>query len=447
MERTLTNYIRALRAAGAAVSPAEAIDAARTLALMGYQDRAVLKQSLGVVLAKSVDEKELHDKLFDLYFSRQSAARPAEAQNSDQGQEAGETSADADSFMDLAQSTDADRMAIAMGRAARASGADEIRFASQASYFSRRMLETLGVEDLEARLAARLADRDADAQTDSRVMIDARTRLQRQARAVVNQRFEVFGRSATETFMNEVVINRPIDQLAGRDMERMEVLVAKMAKRLAVKHARRRKVRNRGQLDIRHTLRANAGHDGVLFDLVWRRKKKDRPKIVAICDVSGSVAQYVRFLLLFLSALNDKVTDLGAFAFSFRLRDVSSDLKDANFETAVNRIIREVGGGSTDYGQALLDLKDNHWETIDRRTTVLILGDGRSNYGDPGLEIIQEMADRAKRVIWLCPEPPNRWGVGDSCIPQYRPFCDHLSYCSTAVDIEQALDDVLMAYD
>lgn len=447
MERTLTNYIRALRGAGAAVSPAEAIDAARTLALIGYQDRAVLKESLAVVLAKSVEEKGLHDRLFELYFSRQAASATGPLDEAEPAGDPGEQNgeADADSFLDLANSTDADKVAMTMERAARASGVDDIRFASQASYFSRRMLEELGVEALEARLAEKLRGGDADGQAQA--MIDARTRLQRQARAVVQQRFEVFGRAATEDFMNDVVINRPIDQLSQRDIERMKVLVARMARRLAIKHSRRRKVRNRGQLDIRRTLRANAGHDGVPFDVVWKRKKKDRPKIVAICDVSGSVAQYVRFLLLFLFLLNEKVTDLGAFAFSFRLQDVSPDLKNSDFETAMARIIRDVGGGSTDYGQALEDLRNNHWECIDRRTTVLILGDGRSNYADPRLDIFEEAADRAKRVIWLCPEPANRWGTGDSCIPQYRPFCDHLSHCTTALDIEQALDEVLAAYD
>jgi hypothetical protein len=220
-----------------------------------------------------------------------------------------------------------------------------------------------------------------------------------------------------------------------------------MAKRLAVRHGRRRRVENRGQLDVRRTLRANAGHDGVPFHIIWKRKHKDRPKIVAICDVSGSVASYVRFLLLFLYALREKVTDLRAFAFSNRLVDVGRILETQGFESAMNRIIDEVGSGSTDYGQALADLQEQHFEAIDRRTTILMLGDGRSNYGDPRLDIIEEATDRAKRLVWLCPEPESRWGSGDSCMLQYKPFCSPVSHCATATDLEQALDDILLAYD
>jgi uncharacterized protein with von Willebrand factor type A (vWA) domain len=464
MERTLTHYIRALRTAGAAVSPSEAIDAARTLALVGYAERQTLKDSLSVVLAKTVEEKDLHHRLFDLYFSRaapppevtaEAAQADGEAEEGEEGEEDGsggppsEASAvdPIDAMVDLANSGDADRMAVALERAAAKAGVDELRFASQGPYFARRMLEAMGVEALEQRLMDRLETRNPEAQAEARTLMEARSALTLEARALVDKRFEVFGRAATETFMNTAVVNRPIDQLSLRDMERMKAVVARMARRLAVRHSRRRKVRNRGRLDIRRTLRANAGHDGVPFEVIWKKKHRDRPKIVAICDVSGSVAAYVRFLLMFLYALNETVADLGAFAFSHALVDVAAPLKAMDFESALEHILLEVGSGGTDYGQALVDLRDHHWEEIDRRTTVLVLGDGRSNDTDPRLDLFAEVADRAKRVVWLCPEPPGRWGSGDSEILRYRPYCTRLLYCATALDLEQALDEVLVAYD
>ena len=90
-------------------------------------------------------------------------------------------------------------------------------------------------------------------------------------------------------------------------MARMKQLVAKVAKKLAVKHSRRRKRTQRGMLDVRRTMRANAGFDGVPFNVIWRQKKKDRPKILVICDVSGSVAAYVRFLLLLLFSMKEAI--------------------------------------------------------------------------------------------------------------------------------------------
>jgi uncharacterized protein with von Willebrand factor type A (vWA) domain len=460
MERTLTRFVRALRTAGMSVSSAEAIDASRALALVGYSDRDVLKASLGIVMAKSEEDDALFEQVFDTFFDSAALASQTQATESrsdqpasaDEGADAdaaqpGQDGAgDADDFIQLARSGDENRIAVAMARAASAVGADEIRFASQSAFFVRKMLEALGVEALEARLAATLDERTADARRRAQALIEARTAMQRAARAHVEQRFQVFGKAATETFMDEVVTQREIGELSQRDMERMKVLIARMAKRLAVRHSRPRRIRNRGQIDVRRTLRANAGLDGVPFDLVWKTKKRDRPKIVAICDVSGSVAQYVRFLLLFLHALNETVTDLEAFAFSARLSDVGPTLAKLDFESAMNRIVIDAGGGSTDYGQALVDLNTDHWQVIDRRTTVIVLGDGRSNQSDPRIDLFAEMADRARRVVWLCPEPSRRWGTGDSCILQYEPFCSHLSHCATAADLERAVDDVLSAY-
>lgn len=448
MERVLTNYIRALRSAGAGVSTTEALDAARTVELVGYGDRALLKAALAPVLTKSVEETEIHNRLFDLFFARaEAASMPAPTAQSESGDGEGSAPAESPSLTDLAQSGDAGQIAMAMEKAGAAVGVDQIRFASQVGYFTRRMLEELGVDKLEAKLLEKLQARTPEAEAEAQGLMQARSEVQKQARAYVQSRFEVFGRSATEAFMNEVMVERSIGEIGRGDMDRMKLIVAKMAKRLAVRHSRRRKVRNRGQLDIRKTMRANAGYDSVPFEVVWKTKHRDKPRIVVICDVSGSVARYVRFLLLLIYSLSSQVTDIETFAFSNELNDVSHHLERLDFETAMNRILDEFGDGSTDYGQAFMDLRERHWDVIDRRTTVLILGDGRSNYGEPKVEILAELADQAKRVVWLCPEAEGSWGVGDSCMLDYRPHCTQMVHCSTVGELEHALDEVLMAYD
>ena len=471
MERTLTRYIRALRSAGAGVSTTEAMDAARTVDVVGWADRGVLKTALGTVLAKSVEEKAIHDQLFELYFSREAASaaasegqpgeggdpdtgRPgdgeagADPQSGDaEGGEGGEGGDPVEALSALAQGKNPGQLAMALERAGAAAGVDEIRFATQSGYFVRKMMENMGVEALEARLMEALTRRNAEGEAEAEGLIATRSALQKQARAFVEARFEIYGKSAQDAFMNEILAERSFGALGRSDTERMRALVERMAKRLAVRHARRRKVRDRGRLDVRRTLRANAGHDGVPFDIVWKIKRKDRPKIVAVCDVSGSVAQYVRFLLLFLHALKEKVTDLETFAFSAHLADVSRPLETLPFETAMRAIVDEVGSGGTDYGAAFLELDRDFGEVIDRRTTVLVLGDGRSNYSNPRLDVFKQIADQAKRLVWLCPEPAPNWGSGDSCLLEYRPFCTLLTQCSTVIDLERALDEILMAYD
>ena len=183
--------------------------------------------------------------------------------------------------------------------------------------------------------------------------------------------------------------------------------------------------------------------DAVPFEVIWKQRKITRPKIVAVCDVSQSVATAARFLLMFLYQLRDVVDDVHAFAFSSHLMDVGAILDDHPIEEAVPQILAAVGFRPTDYGQALVDLTDHHLGVIDRRTTVIMLGDGRSNYGDPRIDRFRALHDRARRVVWLNTEPENFWGLGDSEMPRYRPFCHVARTCRSLADLERVIDDLL----
>ena len=412
MEQALTGFVRALRAAGVETSTAETLDAARAVALVGYAQRDRLKTTLGLVLAKSEDEKRLHDEVFERYFAPPAAAPAAQAAAADKAAASGG-----------AEPGDAGRaeleLDIALARAAQAVGVDEIRFVSQVPVFTQRLLAALGSSRPDPALRAR-------------------------ARALVQQRFELHGRAATEAFLTEVAVARPLGRVSPPDMDRMKAVVARLAKRLAARHSRRRRVRLPHQLDLRRTLRANAGHDGLPWALHFKHKRRDRPRIVVLCDVSGSVMAHVRFLLLLLYAMHDAVADLRCFAFSNRLHEVGAVLAHQPFDDAIATILREAGGGATDYGQALADLSALPEGLVNRHTTLLVLGDGRSNHADPRLDVFATLADRARRVLWLCPEPEGRWGSGDSCMLQYRPYCTHLSHCTTVLDLEQAIDEALL---
>lgn len=446
MERPLTNFIRALRSSEVRVSTGEALDAANTLKLIGYADRGMLKDSLACVLAKSPEEKITFDELFELYFSRKDVGSQAEQEEADTST-ASSVEGESPDLAELMESGDETAISLALEKAAEAAGVDNIRFSTQVAYYAQQMLKQMGGESLQARLLEALQQGGQEGDAEAQRLIDVRRDATLRARERAEKAFQVFGAGETQQFRDDYAAEKKLSALDRSDMERMKRLIAKIAKRLAVKHSRRKRRRNRGQLDVRRTMRANAGFDGVPFNVVWRQKRKDRPKIVVICDVSGSVAQYVRFLLLLLWSMKDVVPDLHAFAFSFRLGSVDDVLEQNDFETAMAKILREYGMGSTSYGQAWSDLKIHHEQIIDRRTTLLVLGDARSNYGDPRVDLFREFASRAKRVIWLNPEGPGLWGTGDSVIPRYAPFCAQVTHVATLKDLERAVDEILSAYN
>ena len=438
--RTLSDFVRALRASDVRVSTGESIDAARAMKLVGYEDRERLRDTLGMVLAKSPEEKETHDRLFDLFFRR---ARANEVQTSSSEEE---TAADAGDIQSLIDSSDETAIALAMEQAGEAADLADIRFSTQVPFYVQKMMKAMGGDALQSQLVEQLQAHTPEGDAAAAEMIAARREMMARARQHVEQQFDIFGSGATQQFRDDLLAAKALDKLSRRDLERMKALVEKVAKRLATKYARRRRKRSSGRLDVRRTLRSNAGFDGVPFNVVWKQRHRDQPKIVTLCDVSGSVSRYVRFLLMLLFAFRETVPDIRSFAFSGRLEDVDPVFEDFGFEAGMDRIIKTIGMSSTDYGQALSDLRVGHWSAIDRRTTLVILGDGRSNYGDPRLDLFREATARAKRTIWLCPEPKALWGTGDSLIPRYRPHCDVLSEVATLKDLERAVDGVLAAY-
>ena len=447
MEKQISNFIRALRSADVRVSTGEALDAARTVAMIGYDDRALMKDSLACVLAKSESEKQIHDRLFELYFSSAPAGSTAQSAGAENDGEPGEDPKDAaERLSQLTQQGNEQALATAIERAAEQAGLNDIRFSTQVAYFAQSMVRAMGGEQLQARLLEALQGRTPDADAEAQRLIDVRRTLTMTARERAERAFQIFGAAETEKFRDDVAATKRLSAIEANDMARMKQLVTKVAKRLAIKHSRRRKRTQRGLLDVRRTMRANAGVDGVPFNVIWRQKKKDRPKIIVICDVSGSVALYVRFLLLLLFSMKEAIPDLHAFAFSYRLKSVDDILETMEFDAAIKKILREIGLGSTSYGQAFSDFKMEHENKIDRRTTIIILGDGRSNYGDPRLDLFRDFAGRAKRVIWLNPEGRALWGTGDSVIPRYDPFCAQMSHVATLKDLEKAIDEVLTAY-
>ena len=101
------------------------------------------------------------------------------------------------------------------------------------------------------------------------------------------------------------------------------------------------------------------------------------------------------------------------------------------------------GGGSTDYGQSFCDLESFIENDIDRKTTIIILGDGRSNFGDPRTDILKSLQEKSKRIIFLNPEPKTLWGTGDSEMTRYAPYCHKAKVCSSLIDLEKVVEDLL----
>jgi uncharacterized protein with von Willebrand factor type A (vWA) domain len=216
-----------------------------------------------------------------------------------------------------------------------------------------------------------------------------------------------------------------------------------MARRLAARYAKTRRRRLRGQLDVRRTLRRNMGWGGVPFVTVWKQKRIEKPRVMVLCDVSGSVAAMAQFLLMFLYALNEALKDIRSFAFASSLMEVSDILESEPIEAAIAKIMQAIGFGSSNYGNSLADFEDGWERYVSNKTTIIILGDARGNRTDPRTDIMQRLSQRAKRIIWLNPEFRSAWGTGDSDMFRYSPYCNVVTVCNTLRHLERVATDLL----
>ena len=470
MQSSLVSFIQVLRTHDVRVSPAETLDAMAVATTLGYANRNVLRDGLAMTLAKTPEEEAIFLSCFDRYyyqqlsdFSRQDAANgehpDAGSQSADDGDgpnqqadavaelsplafEAADDAAVAELLTSpLMQSlidNDRNELTMAIGRAAEQVGLRQIQLFTQKGQFTRKILDAMGEEQLRDAVIE-LERRQSPALAELQRYRDI---LREEVRAYVEREYLLHAEGKTRQFMDEVLSKTRLNNIEHLYLHKVHDLVRKMAKKLASRHSRKRRQLKRGQLNMAKTIRKGIVTDGVLFNTYWRRVRKEKPQILAVCDVSGSVAAYAKFLLLFLYSLQDVLPKVRSFAFSSHLGEVSSYFDEHPVEKAIE-LVNWKYGGATDYGSSLQDFARLALDDINSNTTVIILGDARNNNGDPKLEIMQSIYQRARQVLWLNPESRRIWGSGDSEMLRYQSACHFSAECNNLKQLERIVDQLL----
>ena len=465
----IADFVRILRAADIRVSPAETLDAAEIFDTIGFDDRNILKHALGQTLAKTEMEKLAFDEAFETYFRLPEETPPpmaaaqeegetddksaeqnsgegqaqeaAQEGNPEGGQEGGAPSDSANqSLTEMLENNDSAALQAAMQQAATEAGLANAKLFTQQGMFSRRIMEAMGLAELEARI--RQMNEGGETEEADKLR-EGRARLFDAVQDFVERQIAMRTKNAGRLLREDALSRIRLSNLDKSDMKIMRELIRKLAKRLASRHSRRRKKAQRGVLDIRRTMRANVAYDGKLFNLAWRRVKVERPKLIVLCDVSGSVAAVSRFFLMFLYSLDEVMPKTRSFVFSNRAGEITDVLQEGDLEEAMENALKQYGGGSTDYGMSMMDLAEATLDAVDKKTTLMVLGDAHSNYGDPGHLVLKEFYERAGRVIFLNPEPETVWDTGDSEMKKLGAYCTHKQTCNSVKHVERVLDDLL----
>ena len=447
MELTFGRFVTALRNADVRASPAETLTAFEIVERVGIANKTLLKDSLALALAKSKDEKARFDETFERFFALafRDRAKPSFVRHVDR--DAMLTQLRADASPGLIESVQnvlddkRDRLAMSIHRAAAEADIHQIKSLREKSLYGRRIGAALGLDELDAYLAAGgAATGDAGTREFLRYL---RQYFRQQIGDYVDVQYKLHLDASGKRAIIEAALKSNLDQLPVAYRQDVRRVVERMAEKLAKEHRRRRKRARRGVLDVKKTIRRNVAYDGALFDLRWRQEKREPGAVFVLCDVSNSVARVARFLLLFLYELTDLLPNIRAFAFSSRLGEVTDSMRERPTEIAIEEALFTWGKGNTDYARAFADFRELCGSDINQHSTLIVLGDARSNYYDPRVDIFEELTRRAKQTFWLNPETRDQWHEGDSEMRRYAPYCFRVETCSKLRDIERFADRLL----
>ena len=429
----IVSFCEELRGEGVAVGSAELLDAFAALAAVPWTDPADFREALAATIAKSQEDRRVFELLFERFFFRAAEAEALAREIREQNRYAGGEA------LDLEQLRESIRRAIAEGRDGQMRDAARLAIAA----FGRRG-EGSGVVGVDVQRIRRTLGLQAGSPPEDpaepaleREQIQAFERhLRRELERALIERTEKLPPSRPLAELDRTLPSSPTQDLAA-----VHRAVAQLKRRLATLGHEQRGRKRAAAVDVRRTMRASLETGGVPLRLRYRPKRPRRPEIYVLCDVSTSVTSASVFFLSVLHALHDSFRKLRSFVFIERISEVTEVFeRERDFRTISERISREGGvadvSGYTDYGRVWLEFFDEISEDLDPRSTVIVLGDARTNGREPHAEVFSRIAERAGRTFWLNPEPRLYWNYGDSVMAAYERRCTAAFECWTTKHLE-----------
>jgi uncharacterized protein with von Willebrand factor type A (vWA) domain len=423
-------------------------------------------------MVKRGDDIAAFEHLFDLYWSAfydglretfDKAAEGAQGGRLDleelmrqvrEGLEGMQGSVDLSELARALLTQDLSKLEQLIREAAAQAGVGRIENMLQLGFFTRRTMEQMDAEgagrqlrDLAQQLrSGGMPDAQVDALMD---LIERYLEALRQSiRQYTERELQQRNFDYMEKFRRESLLEKSFYNLTEEEIRQMREVVTRLAHRIKNILSIRKRRLKKGKLDLHTMLRRNMAHGGVPFEVIYKQRKKDRPKLVILCDVSSSVANVSRFMLQFVYQLQECFNKIRSFVFVSELGEVTQLFKDLEVNQAIEKAL---DGGDvinvytrSNFGHAFHLFWRNYLAAVDNKTTVLVLGDARNNYNDAKAWCLREVHNKAKNVVWLNPESPSAWGFGDSVMDKYLPSVDVAEECRNLRQLSRIVDRLVL---
>jgi len=463
MDAKIVEFIALLRSNGMRTSMSEDLDAFAALRSVGLGDRGLFRDALRATLVKSRADIAAFEELFDIYFGGLGAAIDSieAASREALGGDAAEQRDLLEALQKLLEQLDLELSPLArnllnndtgqlermLRDAAREADLSKIERSFQENRYGQSIAQVLGMGSLSdeiARLGAQLEGVDAELGDRLRKLLEQRLKdLSAMIKRMVRMELQKRDPSLRDNARTRSLEEKSFYYLSEDEVRRMKEAVARLAQRLKNVVAIRRRRGKRGKFDVKATLRRNLQYGGVPFRIQFDRRVKDKPQVMVLCDVSDSVRNVSRFMLQFVYALQDLYSRVRSFIFVSDLGEVTRLFEEHEIDAALDEAL----SGSvinifshSDFGRAFSTFHRDFLQAVNKRTTVIVLGDARNNYNAPHEWVLRDIKRRAKQVIWLNPENRLTWGFGDSEMDRYLPHCDAVEECRNLKQLYGVVD-------
>jgi uncharacterized protein with von Willebrand factor type A (vWA) domain len=470
----LQGFVHELRAAGLPVSMTENLDAMRAIEHIDIDDRELFKDVLAATLVKHHRHRKAFETVFDVYFSLFSTGIPGEdGEGADEAGDEVDLSGDGQRGVGEGAGSPVSReeLAAMLLAALMRMDREELRrlaaiavqqFAGMepgrpvgGTYYLYRTLRMLDLDMLamrlmgmareqgevgEGHLAERLAREEVDARLkELRELVEEEIRR----RLVADRGAEAMARTLRKPLPEDIEFMHA----SREEMLALQQAVYPLTRALAARLAQRRRRKNRGHLDFRKTIRESLSYGGVPAEPKFRNPHPSKPEIMVVADISGSVASFARFTLMFVYAMASQFSKVRSWVFIDGIDEVTRFFNDSDdVLEAVHRVNTEADvvwvDGHSDYGHAFEVFHHRHYAEITPKTSIILLGDARNNYHASQTWVVDALRKRGRHVYWLDPEPRSYWDTGDSIVSEYGRYCDGVFECRNLRQLQKFVETV-----
>jgi uncharacterized protein with von Willebrand factor type A (vWA) domain len=446
MQHLILKFVSSARAAGLRISTAETLDCLNQLMFIDPLNERQFSRVLRANFAKSYRDQGKFDQLYHLFFHELrdeediTGSDPITKTNEQLFQKLREQATGENllpAVIDFLAGDPAEYIAMLQGIEAHA-GTNSTGSGANMGAMVQRLNILLSLNKIKGSVSNFLADNRDGIEWETREAIaDHFNQRANSAFRLLTRNFfasqqkpvrkkKSYDRRLTQ--LGEV----PFASLTRKEVMEMRDAIRELVRKLKDIVTRRNAIHSRGTLDIKKTLRKACQYQGVPLEIVWRKKPPQKGKVVVLCDVSGSVWSSAKFMLNMLYSLQECFTKVRSFIFVAGLDEVTSFFDDHDIDNAIDKVMKDADieyGESTDYGQTFREFKADYMDILNKKTTLIIIGDGRSNYTHPEPGILDEMREKCRRLIWLNPETEMFWYSGDSEMRTYESLCSDVRPC------------------